>query len=73
MDASQALLYVTAAALAIDLPLDEGAARSVAEHLARTAALARLLDDVDLAPEVEPAEIYRPAPFPGMVDPEGAN
>ena len=73
MDQSEALLYVTAAARALDLPLDEHAARSVAEHLARTAALARLLDDVDLGPEVELAEIYRPAPFPVTTDAKGAD
>jgi hypothetical protein len=71
MDASQALVYVTAAAAALDLPLDQEAARSVAEHLARTAALARLLGDVDLGPEVELAEIYRPAPFPMAMDTKG--
>lgn len=69
--ADEVLAYVKAAARALDLPLDENAARSVAGHLARTAAMARLLDGVALAPERELAEIYRPAPFPVIADPEG--
>lgn len=69
--ADEVLAYVKAAASALKLKLDASAARSVAEHLARTAAMARLLDDVDLAPEHELAEIYRPAPFPAVADPEG--
>jgi hypothetical protein len=73
LTANEVLLYVKAAARALDLPLDESAARSVAEHFARTAALARLLDAVELAPDHELAEIYRPAPFPATVDSEGSN
>lgn len=56
--------YVKAAAALQRLPLDEARARAVAGHLARTAALAALLDAADLPPLQEIAEIYRPAPFP---------
>ena len=56
--------YVKAAAQAIDLPLDEARARAVALNLERTLAMARLLDGTAFAPADEPAELYRPAPFP---------
>ena len=69
MEESEVLAYVKAAARAVNLPLDEARALAVATHLGRTAAMARLLDDVDMAPEHELAEIYRPAPFP-EADPE---
>ncbi len=61
----QVLAYVQAAAALAGLPLDEARASAVAQHLARTLAIARVLDGVPLAPEHELAEIYRPAPFPG--------
>ncbi len=64
MDDSEVLAYVKAAARAVNLPLDEAAARRVADHMGRTAAMARLLDGADLAPEDELAEVFRPAPFP---------
>ena len=64
MQASETLDYVNAAARAVDLALDEATAKRVAEHLGRSAAMARLLDAAELAPEHELAEIYRPAPFP---------
>jgi hypothetical protein len=48
----------------LDLPLDAAAAQRVASHLSRTAAMARLIDDANLAVEHEPAEVFRPAPFP---------
>jgi hypothetical protein len=59
------LAYVMAAATALDLPLDAQAAQRVASHLARTAAMARLLDGANLGVDAEPAEVFRPAPFPG--------
>jgi hypothetical protein len=58
------LAYVTAAAAALDLPLDAAAAQRVASHMARTAAMARLLDGAHLGVNDEPAEVFRPAPFP---------
>jgi len=66
MEESAVLNYVKAAAEVVGLPLDDTRARAVAEHFARTVAMARLLDDADLAPEDELAEIYRPAPFPAV-------
>ncbi|HEK1610018.1 DUF4089 domain-containing protein [Pseudomonas aeruginosa] len=64
MEESQVIQYVQAAAVAVGLPLDAARAQAVAQHLGRTVALARLLETAPLAPEDEPAEIYRPAPFP---------
>ena len=64
MEETEALAYVQAAARAVQLPLDGARAAAVAAHLARTAAMARLLDAVPLGPEHEPAEIFCPAPFP---------
>ncbi|MGZ5195436.1 MAG: DUF4089 domain-containing protein [Ramlibacter sp.] len=64
MSDEDVLAYVRAAAAALDLPLDEAAAQRVASHLSRTATMARLLDAAGLAPDDEPAEVFRPAPFP---------
>jgi hypothetical protein len=64
MTDAQVFAYVTAAAAALDMPLDAAAAQRVAEHLARTAAMAGLLDTADLQPADEPAEVFCPAPFP---------
>jgi hypothetical protein len=62
--AAATLAYVRSAAVFLDLPLDEGRARRVAQHLMRTQAIAALLHEVPLGAHDEPAEIYRPAPFP---------
>lgn len=64
MEESEVLNYVQAAARAVGLSLDEAAQRRVAANFSRTVAIARLLEQAELAPEDEPAEIYRPAPFP---------
>ena len=56
--------YVKAAAAVLALPLDEAQAQRVAAHLARTAALARQLEQAPLAPADEPAQVYCPSPFP---------
>lgn len=64
MDEHAVLTYLHAAAQAVGLPLDAARARAVAPHFIRSVAIARLLDAAPLAPETEPAEIYRPAPFP---------
>jgi hypothetical protein len=64
MTDEQVLAYVRAVAPAVGLPLDEAQAQRVAMHLARTAAFARMLDAAGLGEADEPAEIYRPAPFP---------
>lgn len=64
MDASTMLQYVQAASLALELPLDEARQQAVAAHLARTLVLAQTLEQAPLHVADEPAEIYRPAPFP---------
>jgi hypothetical protein len=64
MDESEVLQYVKSAALAVNLQLDEARAKAVALHFGRTVAIARALEAAPLAPEHEPAEIFRPAPFP---------
>jgi hypothetical protein len=64
MDETEVLDYVKAAARALALPLDDARAEAVAAHFARTLAIARQLEQAQLAPEHEPAEVYRPAPFP---------
>lgn len=64
----QVLAYVNATAVLLALPLEPAQAQRVAEHLARSAGLARQLDGYPFAPQDEPAEIFRPAPFPGVAD-----
>jgi hypothetical protein len=64
MNDSQILDYIRAAAAALEQPMDDARARAVALHFGRTLAIARVLDDAPLAPHDEPAEVYRPAPFP---------
>lgn len=64
MTPDQVLAYVKASAALQGLPLDEARAQRVAAQLARTAALAQLLDKINLRAEDELAEIYRPAAFP---------
>lgn len=66
MSDEDVLAYVQAAAKAMALPMDEARARAVALHFGRTVAIARALDAVPLAPDQEPAEIFRPAPFRAM-------
>jgi hypothetical protein len=70
MKDTQLLAYVQAAASAVDLPLEEMRVRAVAVHLGRSAAMARLLDEADLSMQEEPAEVFRPAPFPAADDEE---
>ena len=60
----EVLNYVKSAAQAVGLPLDEARSHAVAAHLGRTVAMARALDAAGLTPADEPAEIFRPAPFP---------
>jgi hypothetical protein len=70
MTQQEILDYVKAAAAAVNLPLGEAAALRVAAHLARTADLARELEDADLAADDELAEIFRPALFPDPESPQ---
>lgn len=64
MEPQDVLAYVTASATLAQLPLGAEQAARVATHLQRTASMAALLDAFPLHDEDEPAEIYRPAPFP---------
>lgn len=64
MDAVTMLKYVQAASQALELPLDEARQQAVAAHLARTLVLAQMLEQAPLGVADEPAEIFRPAPFP---------
>lgn len=66
MEEQEVLAYTRAAARVLDLPLDDTRVQAVALHLGRTAVLAKALDAVPLLPETEPAEVYRPAPFPSQ-------
>ena len=58
--------YVRSAALLLDLPMDDAQLLRVATHLARTRALATPLRALDLPAELEPAEVFCPAPFPAQ-------
>lgn len=64
MSEAQALAYVRASAVALGMPMDEERLARVAGYLALSARFAALLDAADLGPEVEPAEVFCPAPFP---------
>ncbi|HEV7915355.1 MAG TPA: DUF4089 domain-containing protein [Albitalea sp.] len=56
--------YVRHAAQFLDLPLDDAQVQRVALHLARTKAMVAALQALPLGPELELAEVFRPAPFP---------
>ena len=64
MPGTEVIGYVRAAARLLDLPLDDAQVERVALHLARTHAMAALLQQAPLTPHDEPAEIFRPAPVP---------
>lgn len=68
MTEAEVLAYVQASAKAQGLVLDEQRAQRVAVHMARTAHLAQLLDDMPLGHSDEPAEIYKPLAFPPSKD-----
>ncbi len=63
MNETQALVYVQAAAAAINLPLDAAQAQRVAAYLTVNARIAAMLDGVPLAPHDELVEIYCPKAF----------
>ena len=58
------LEFVRASARFLDLPLDDARAARVAVHLERTRQMVAGLQALPLDAELEPAEIFRPAPFP---------
>ena len=71
MTDEQALAYVKATAVAMNLALDEPQAARVAAHLQRTAGIARVVDAFPLAPYDEPVELFCPAPFPAAASSAG--
>ena len=56
--------YVRSCARLMELALADDQIGRVAMHLSRTRALAALLHGFELHAEVDPAEVYSPAPFP---------
>ena len=60
----ETLAYVRASARFLNLPLDEDRIARVAVHLERTRQMVADLQALPLEVDVEPAEIYQPAPFP---------
>jgi len=69
MNDVDALAYVKAAASLLQLPLDDARAHAVAQQLGRTWVMAQQLEAFPLPLEVEPSELFCPAPFP-LHDPE---
>lgn len=63
------LAYVRASAAVLGLPLDDAQVLRVASHLQRTAAMAAMLEAVDLPPEAEPPQLYVPKlpPTPELI------
>ncbi|MES2282570.1 MAG: AtzG-like protein [Pseudomonadota bacterium] len=64
MDDTEALAFVKAAAAAVSLPLDDEQIKRVAVHMQRTSLMAAQLDAFTMHVDMEPAEVYSPAPFP---------
>ena len=64
MSSSETHEYVRATARFLALPLTEAQVERVAVHLARTQAMVAALQSAPLHAELEPAEIFCPAPFP---------
>jgi hypothetical protein len=56
--------YVRSAAGLLGVPLTEAQLERIAVHLERTRAMAVMLQAVPLGVDDEPAEIFKPAPFP---------
>ena len=61
-DPDQIQTYVRASAAVLGLPMDDEQVLRVAAHLQRTAAMAAMLEAVELPPDAEPAQIYVPLP-----------
>lgn len=64
----QLLAYANASAEALGIPMDAARAQRVAGYLRLSGSFAGLLDAVAMGSELEPAEVFCPAPFPS-VDP----
>jgi hypothetical protein len=63
----QVISYVRATAAVLELPLEDSRIQRVADHLIRTAAMARQLEGMHLEVDAEPAQVYCPAPFPASL------
>ncbi len=63
MDDKLITAYITTSAALLGIPLDAARLERVTAHLQRTAAMAAMLDDADLALHDEIAEIYSPLAF----------
>lgn len=68
MTDQQLLAYAKASADVLGIPMDAARALRVAGYLQLSGQFAGQLDAVAMGPELEPAEVYCPAPFPS-VDP----
>lgn len=64
MNQSQAQGHARAVGATLGIPMDEGRVERVAFYLALTARIMGELERIPLGPEVEPAEVFCPAPFP---------
>ena len=64
MDDTEALAFVKAAAAAVSLPLDDAQALRVAVHMQRTSLMAAQLEAFSMQVDMEPADVFKPAPFP---------
>lgn len=60
----QALEYVKASAIALGIDLDDARAKRVAVYFQLAEGFARQLEGTALVPELDPAEVFLPAPFP---------
>jgi hypothetical protein len=70
--AADLIAYVRSSARLLQLPLADAQVERVALHLERSSRMVAALRDTPLAPDVELAEIFRPAPFPAPPTAEGA-
>ena len=68
MTDQQLLAYANASADVLGIPMDAARALRVAGYLRLSGNFAGLLEAVAMGPELEPAEVFCPAPFPS-VDP----
>ncbi len=60
----QLLAYANASAQALGIPMDAERALRVAGYLRLSGNFAGLLEALAMGPELEPAEVFCPAPFP---------
>ena len=66
MNEVQAQAHARAVGATLGIPMDEERVSRVAFYLALTARMVGDLEQVTAGPEVEPAEVFCPAPFPAI-------